>query len=1199
MKTFRTIAAIVLVVCCQVATAQSRFFNLTAEEVKIDSVLPFFSYALPVGLNYADSVYTVTIEYPEFMDMNDADIARYKNITSDELPELPEVKTMMTVDRKRGVLCMGFTPLVCREGKMRKLVSFMLNVKATKAPTPKRRGAMSRAEDEEQGRYAEHSLLATGKWAKIRVSESGVHQLTEALVQRAGFNDLSKVKIYGYGGNLQPQKLTGSYLMETDDLSEVPTCIVDGKRLFYANGPVSFSSSTVKTRTRNYCSDYGYYFITENDGEPLTVDSTAFVASYYPSNDDYHTLYEKDEFAWFEGGRNLFMNEAINAGSSKTYTIETPGLDATGYIRVVLSVGGSASGRVVVNGEQELAYTAKKINTYDKAETRDLNFNVKNLKAENTITIYLETGTVARLDYICATFSTPRPRKPLAGSSFPVPEYVYNITNQDLHQDRDYQMVIIIPTSQKLLAQAERLKTFHELHDGLKVKIVPADELFNEFSSGTPDVNAFRRYVKMLYDRAESDEQMPQSLLLFGDGVWDNRLILPKMRNLNADDLLLCFESENSVSKAYSYCNEGYFACLDDNEGDNPESSDRPDIGVGRFPVRTADEAKVMVDKAISYVENQNAGDWENTVVMMGDDGNDNKHMETAYNAGLIVEEIKPGMVVKPLLWDAFDRVTTSTGATYPEVTKMVKEYQTNGVLVMNYIGHASEQQVSHEVVIKLSDVKNYTNNRLPLWVTSSCDVAPFDGLTENIGEELVLNKKGGAVAYFGSARTVFIPQNDLINRAFMRFLFTKQNGRHVTLGEAQRLTKNYLLNSDRDALLDGTSAIKSRDNSQNKLQYLILGDPALRLNIPEADAVVDAINDIQVNSGQLPSIKAGSIVTVKGHIEHNGVRLTDYNGTVTALVRDAKEHIVCKLSDKSTMSNGFNTPFEYDDRTKVLFNGSNIVKDGEFTLVFAMPRDINYTDERGKINLFASNNDKTLCANGACEDFIIGGSVDLVNDSIGPSIYCYLNSRDFVDGGSVNDTPYFVAEVTDKDGLNTSGNGIGHNLELIIDNSMSMTYNLNSNFVYDFGSYTSGSTHYSIPQLEAGKHTLRFRAWDILNNSNTAVLNFNVVKGLQPNLLDVSVTNNPARTSTTFIITHDRSGSDLDIELEIFDMSGRLLYKQAETGTSATSTYTMDWDLTTGNGAKLQTGVYLYRILVGSDGSSRASKAKKLVIIN
>lgn len=1193
----KTVVAIFLLAWCTTLTAQKKFFNLTADEVKIDTLLPYFSYSLPIGYNYGDSTYTVTIEYPEFMEMSEADIARYKKITDDELPELPDIRQMTTVERKRGVLTVGFVPLVFREGKMQKLVSFMLDIKATKTPVSRRRAAQAKDEGDDSGRYAEHSVLASGKWAKIRVSETGVHQLTEAVIQRAGFSDLSKVKIYGYGGNLQPEKLTPSYLSEADDLQEVPTCIVDGKRLFYAKGPVSYNTNTVKTRVRNYCSDYGYYFITQTDDEPLMVDSTAFVASYYPAPDDYHTLFEKDEFAWFEGGRNLFMSETINAGSSKTYTITTPGLDQTGNIRVILSVGGTANGRVVVNDEQELTYSATKLYTYDKASIQVLNFTVKNLKAENTITIYNEKGSAARLDHVVATFSTPRPRKPLAGSSFPTPEYVYNITNQDLHQDRNYQMVIIIPTSQKLLAQAERIKTFHEQHDGLRVKIVPADELYNEFSSGTPDVNAYRRYMKMLYDRAQTDEEMPQSLLLFGDGIWDNRLVQQKMKNLNADDLLLCFESENSVSKAYSYCNEGYFACLDDNEGDDPEKTDRPDIGVGRFPVRTVEQAKTMVDKTISYGENLNAGDWENTVVMMADDGNDNKHMETAYNSGLIVEQLKPGMVVKPILWDAYDKVTTSTGASYPQVEKLVKEYQTNGALVMNYIGHASEQQVSHEVVLKLVDFKNFTNSRLPLWITSSCDVAPFDGLVDNIGEEVVLNKKGGAVAYFGSARTVFITQNDLINRAFMRFLFTKQNGRHVTIGEAQRLAKNYLLNSDRDALLDGGLSTKSPESSQNKLQYLLLGDPALHLNIPELDAVVDSINDIPVGGALMPNLKAGGIVTIKGHVEQDGNLLTDYNGTVTALVRDASEHIVCKMNDPATMSKDTKA-FEYDDRTKILFNGSNVIKNGEFTIMFAMPKDISYTDQHGKINLFAVNNEKSLCANGACEDFTIGGSEQLSNDSIGPSIYCYLNSRDFVDGGNVNETPYFVAEVSDKDGLNTSGNGIGHDLELIIDNDMTMTYNLNANFVYDFGSYTTGSTHYSLPQLSEGRHSLRFRAWDILNNSNTATLNFNVVKGLRPDQLDVTVTNNPARTSTTFIITHDRSGSNLDVALEIFDMSGRLLYKQEETGISTTNTYTIDWNLTTDGGGRLQTGVYLYRVVVGTDGATRTSKAKKLIII-
>lgn len=227
-----------------------------------------------------------------------------------------------------------------------------------------------------------------------------------------------------------------------------------------------------------------------------------------------------------------------------------------------------------------------------------------------------------------------------------------------------------------------------------------------------------------------------------------------------------------------------------------------------------------------------------------------------------------------------------------------------------------------------------------------------------------------------------------------------------------------------------------------------------------------------------------------------------------------------------------------------------------------------------------------------------MGGGDIAENDSVGPSIFCYLNSPSFVNGGKVNSTPYFVAEIMDKDGINTSGNGIGHDLQLVIDGEMTRTYNLNDNFSYDFGTYTRGSTYYNIPELEEGEHTLEFRAWDVFNNMSSTSLRFNVVKGLSPQLLSVSCTDNPATTSTTFIISHDRAGSNLDVAIDVMDMSGRLLWTHEESGVSTGSAYTVDWDLTVDGGSRLGTGVYLYRVRMSSDGSPQTSKAKKLVII-
>ncbi len=85
--------------------------------------------------------------------------------------------------------------------------------------------------------------------------------------------------------------------------------------------------------------------------------------------------------------------------------------------------------------------------------------------------------------------------------------------------------------------------------------------------------------------------------------------------------------------------------------------------------------------------------------------------------------------------------------------------------------------------------------------------------------------------------------------------------------------------------------------------------------------------------------------------------------------------------------------------------------------------------------------------AHGSSEQFTVGGSEEQKNDSIGPSIYCYLNSPSFVDGGNVNTTPFFVAKITDKDGINAAGSGIGHDLQLVIDGDMSKTYNAQRQF--------------------------------------------------------------------------------------------------------------------------------------------------------
>ncbi len=771
-----------------------RFFNLTSDQVSVDSILPHFCYSVPLEGQFQDSVFEATILYPEFIDMTTTDLANYHRLSSDSLPELPEIDTRIVLDRKRGAFEVEFLPLVYRDGKYQILVSFMLRVDsysksdasdtAGDASAAKRaRASVATRATATADRYAAHSVLASGKWVKVRVPSTGVYQLSESLIKQAGFTDISKVRVYGHGGNLLSETLSADDLMETDDLQPVDICLVGGKRLFYGRGPVSWSSNTVAKRTRNPYSDYGYYFLTQQDEDVETVDSATFVSSFYPSTDYYHTLYEVDGYAWFHGGRNLFDNESIANGSSKQYILTNPTPATSGTLAVNVSAGSASTVTVSVNGVQQGSLSIT-LGTYDSGSERSGTYELTDLHSADTVQISVNSGGPVRLDYLSMAYDSiaPAPRLSTVTDS---PTYLYAITNQDHHADAQADMVIIIPTSQKLLTQAQRLADFHEEHDGLRVNFVPADELYNEFSSGTPDASAYRNYMKMLYDRAETDANMPRFLLLMGDCVWDNRLLTSDCKSLDADDLLLCYESENSFNEISCYVDDGYFCSLDDGEGGSPLRGDKHDIAVGRFPVTTEAEAKAMVDKTIAYVENQNAGDWQNTLMFMGDDGNSNIHMRDINDAAEDIQTRYPGYLVKKVMWDAYTEETSSTGNSYPEVTSLIKAQQQAGALVMDYGGHGRQDQISHESVLKLADFKAFTNENLPLWITASCDIMPFDGVDETIGEAAVLNENGGAVAFFGTARTVYSTYNKSINMAFLRLVLSHDDeGNPLTIGE-------------------------------------------------------------------------------------------------------------------------------------------------------------------------------------------------------------------------------------------------------------------------------------------------------------------------------------------------------------------------------------------------------------------------------
>ena len=296
------------------------------------------------------------------------------------------------------------------------------------------------------------------------------------------------------------------------------------------------------------------------------------------------------------------------------------------------------------------------------------------------------------------------------------------------------------------------------------------------------------------------------------------------------------------------------------------------------------------------------------------------------------------------------------------------------------------------------------------------------------------------------------------MNLAFTRHLFGTDSQERIAIGEAVRRAKNELIQT-------------GGDQTVNKLQYSLLGDPALLLAMPTAPVVIDAINKKTLASlTDDLHIGAGETVTIDGHIAtQDGLEDNNFNGEITAIVRDAAEEIVCRLNDPSEAD----VPFTYIDRTKMLYQGSDSVQQGRFSFSFTVPRDISYADATGLITIYAVSSDKQKEASGYTDRIIFGGTGHEGNDHEGPSVFCYLNSSSFVDGGTVNPTPFFVAELADSSGINSTGNGIGHDLQLIIDGELARTYTLNDYFQYDFGSHTKGTVGFKI---EIGRASCRER---------------------------------------------------------------------------------------------------------------------------
>ena len=763
---------------------------------------------------------------------------------------------------------------------------------------------------------------------------------------------------------------------------------------------------------------------------------------------------------------------------------------------------------------------------------------------------------------------------------FPEPTAGESIQNQDLHAMDSVDMVIIVPAGGKLTAQAERLAEAHRQYSGIRCAVVRADHIYNEFSSGTPDATAYRRFMKMLYDRGLSDGTAPRYLLLFGDCAWDNRMKSSAWRTYSPNDYLLCYQSENSYSDTQSYCWEDYFGLMDDGEGLAP-TQDVSDLGIGRFPVTTESQANIMVDKTIAYLRKDNAGEWRNRIVVMGDDGDNNIHMQDANKVANKIMEASPDLELHKLMWDSYTRTNQGLYYSYPEVRSQVEQYMKDGTMFFNYTGHGATYLMSHERVITLDDIKAWKSSTLPLWFVAACDITPFDSQEDNLGEAAVLNEDGVAVAFIGTTRTVYSTQNYYLNNFFSQYLFSHDSdGMRFSVGDALRKAKSSMVGSS----VDGSQP-------QNKLQYALLGDPSLVFGNPEAKVVLDSINGEPVSGEQ--QFQGGASVRLSGHIEKQPGSIDEqFTGNVFFRIYDSKSVL-------TTRGNTGNEPFVYEDWHKELNNGSDSVVNGKFSTTIIIPKDISYSNENGRLVFYAVSSDNAIEANGSSEDFLVGGySQEAAADTIGPEIFMYLNDKEFMDGDAVNSIPVFAAELYDESGIQYNGNGIGHDLQLCIDGDPKKTFNLNSFYTQNRGDYTRGNVYFAeLPELEVGAHWLSFRAWDMMNNTTLKTLKFVVGKDLEPELLSLMLESDVVSGHTNFHIGYNFPGLECDFTLEIYAVNGAVQWRQTVAASGSNGMVTIPWACCNGDGIPLRDGIYICRVTASYQDGKKSHREKKFIL--
>ena len=1110
-------------------------------------------------------------------------------------------------------------------------------------------------------KIASNSVLSSGRWFKFEAPEEGIYKITRAMLASMGIDannvDPRTIKIYNNGGKVLPENIN---LPRPEDLVENAIVIFgeeDGKFdesdyiLFYGRGYSFWDISpqgTAVQRFRHSYSDKNYFWITSGGTQGKRIQQKSGLndnPDFIQTKSDAFADWEIDRINLGKSGRQFFGDDFSSAVSSRTYINNLTNRDNSEPVKynIRFAVGTSTGMELILsdNGNQLYAQNLAGFGTTQYTAGRDYTFSTtfngslpnnrsaltfkvnpssvsavgyldyfeieyrKNLLADSDYLMFFSDPNSGVVEYHLQGFtssnikvydvtdfadvklvtnyvfhsggecrfrfneaSNQRKKYIAVGSdNFKTPVNPAEVSNSNLRGELTGAKFIII-THKNFTEAANRLKNYRESQTitPLSTLVVDVDQIFNEFSCGILDVSAIRDYLKYTYDNWQI---RPEYVLLFGKGTYDYRDV-----EGYGDNFIPTWQTVQSLALLNYYLTDDYFVLLDGNDS-------KVDLALGRIPVSNITEANNIVTKIIEYETSTDKGNWRNLITFVADDGigtagryEGAMHTEPSEK---LAEQRLPGHFDKNKIYLAsYPDVITGQGRRKPAVNQAILDAVNNGTLLMNYIGHGSPELWAHEYVFEKSvALPLMRNDNYFFLCAATCDFGYFDIPNyQSANEAMLFLPNSGSIGGFTSSRLVFSFENNLLNDSLFKYIFL-----------SSRDTLNLPIR-----IGDAVFKTKVARFGVNDQKYSLTGDPTLRLNIPQYSADIDSVNGMPLISDI--QIKALSKTKIDGAVlKPDNTVWETFSGEGLLTVFDSERNFNLIIPGSANP-----TSINLKQQGGIIFKGRVSVVNGKFSADFVVPKDISYENNKGKIVFYFF--DQTSDGIGFSTNIIVGGTDTTVNDGKGPEIEIYFDDIAYGTSYLVGPNPKLIVKLEDETGLNTTGTGIGHKLEGILNKQENNPIDFTNFFVGDLDAGgRSGQINYNFSNLEFGEYSLMIKAWDVFNNPSTGVAYFSVVNDNEVIVRDVYNYPNPFTSSTTFTFNQNLTNS-IDVKIKIYTIAGRMI-KEIEKFNINEKFVTVDWDGRDHDGGMVANGTYLYKVIVKTvDGERSTSVTGKLAVI-